>query len=100
VMMLQCAATATEAFVAQCSGSSSSSQGQPVLVLPGGALPAALVSAALPLLRAAPALVRRPVQRVLLALLPAAEKVCGLAPLGAGCCSACITVCGASHQLA
>jgi hypothetical protein len=71
-MMLQCAAAATEAFVAQCS---SSSQGQPVLVLPAGALPAGLASAALPLLRAAPALVRRPVQRVLLALLPAASKV-------------------------
>jgi hypothetical protein len=75
-MMLQCAAAATEAYVVQCSSSSSSSgQGQPALVLPGGALPAGLVSAALPLLRAAPALVRRPVQRVLLALLPAASKV-------------------------
>lgn len=73
VMMLQCAAAATEAFVAQCS--SSSSQAQPALVLPAGALPAGLVRAALPLLRAAPALVRRPVQRVLLALLPAAGKV-------------------------
>uniref|UniRef100_A0A383VUE4 Uncharacterized protein n=1 Tax=Tetradesmus obliquus TaxID=3088 RepID=A0A383VUE4_TETOB len=72
VMMLQCAAAATEAFVAQCS--SSSSQAQPALVLPAGALPAGLVRAALPLLRAAPALVRRPVQRVLLALLPAAGK--------------------------
>jgi hypothetical protein len=76
-MMLQCAAAATEAFVSQC-GSSSSSSGarQMSLVLPGGTLPAALVSAALPLLHAAPALVRRPVQRLLLALLPAAGKVC------------------------
>lgn len=80
-MMLQCAAAATAAFVAQCGGSSrgtalqQAGAGQPLLVLPGGVLPAGLVAAALPLLQASPALIRRPVQHILLALLPAATKV-------------------------
>lgn len=43
--------------------------------LPGGMLPAKLVSAALPLLTRAPLVVRHAVQRILLTLLPAAPQV-------------------------
>lgn len=84
-MMLQCGATATDAFVQRCRRTQPEqpaavlAAGQLIrdklLVLPGGVLPGNLVAAALPLLAAGQAVVRRPVQRILLGLLPAAHKV-------------------------
>eukprot|EP00878_Enallax_costatus_P011272 GHUV01011769.1.p1 GENE.GHUV01011769.1~~GHUV01011769.1.p1 ORF type:complete len:887 (+),score=340.48 GHUV01011769.1:35-2695(+) len=83
-MMLQCAAAATDTFVQRCGQlhqqhmAAGSAAGQQIrdklLVLPGGVLPGNLVAAALPLLAAGQAVVRRPVQRILVGLLPAAHK--------------------------
>lgn len=86
-MVLQCAAAATDAFLQQCrlpqSSSTGSSAGHSRLVLPGGVLPGNLVAAALPLLRASSADIRRPVQHMLLEMLPLASKasVSGIAAL-------------------
>lgn len=71
---LQCAAAAADAFMQRPPQQQHAAPERGAL-LPGGVLPPGLISSALPLLRVGPAAARRPVQRTLTALLPAAPNV-------------------------
>lgn len=86
-MALELAATAAEtrlaeqdSFVTPCSSFTGTAAVRPGSSsghsLAGGVLPAKLVAAALPMLAHGPPVLRHAVQRILLALLPAAPQVC------------------------